>query len=49
MSFVERCPHLLLKWPVAVLVLSLSFVSQWMEWSEELGAVKETDAEHITN
>lgn len=48
-SFVERCHHLLLKWPVAVLVLSLSFVSQWMEWSEERGAVKDTDAENISN
>lgn len=48
-SFVERCLHLLLKLPVASLVPSLSFVSQWMEWSEKRGAVKDTDAENITN
>lgn len=49
MSFVERCHHLLQKWPVAALGLSLSFVSQWMEWSEERSAVGDTDAENITH
>lgn len=48
-SFVERCLHLLQKWPVASLVLSLTFVSQWMEFSEKRGAVKDIDAENITN
>lgn len=48
-SFVERCHHLLQKWPAASLVPFLSFVSQWMEWSEERGAVKDTDAKNITN
>lgn len=41
MSFVGRCRHLLRKWMHASLVLSLSFVNQWMVWSEEQGAVKD--------
>lgn len=48
-SFVERCLHLLQKQPVASLVLSLTFVSQQMEFSEERGAVKDTDSDNITN
>lgn len=39
-SFGGGCHHQLQQWMVASLVLSLSFVNQWREWSEEQDAVK---------
>lgn len=39
-SFGGGCHHRLQQWMVASLALSLSFVNQWREWSEEQDAVK---------